>query len=743
MHLVSQAKYTVAQNEAHCEDCGLLLEFASEASEFLESIESDILSLETGLSRPAVDRIFRALHTIKGNASFFDLDHVSGLAHTAESALDRIRMGQLEPSADLVETLLQTRDYLAKATLKPTCTEKFDRPEFGDHANLMDRLGVLLKIEQEFPDASPPPNGPETSIDEAGPSASQPTAAPQDNNGNSEDERNGSERSMRVPESRITDVVSGVGDLLRVTQQLNALRSVVEDQLADAVISRDFRRALAALDDSSEALLRSGVNLSKVPVDRVVGKLQRIVRDICRSRGSQATLVVDGSGVEIDRSLAEALDGPILHMIRNAADHGIELPEVRVEGGKDPKGTITIAFSDEGNWIHMKISDDGGGLDPDKLRKRALERGLVAPDEVLNDKEALDLIFLPGFSTATTVSQFSGRGVGMDVVRRSIEAVGGSVSLDSHLGQGTDFSIRLEKSVETALQSVLTFRVGESFFVLPAKEVIEIRQVSRKRQVSIGTGRALWHKDELFPLIDLHSLLGIHDPSETDESQLVILRTPAGPVALAIDEALEHANTVVLRCPYLSRTVPLYSGVTLLGNSTLALAFEPAQLLAVAKVELDPRQDARPKNPEIEEEIVNSSYLIFVASDRYEAIELDMVNRIERLDSASIQTLGSRQFMLTGSQATPLVELRGNQDLDDCAVILVHHNDREFGLMVDEIWDIRTNLEIDTTLATVSTLGAALVDSLARRGKDLGVTTQTVDIVDLPYLAGQVYQKAS
>ncbi|WP_393999887.1 chemotaxis protein CheA [Luteimonas sp. WGS1318] len=384
------------------------------------------------------------------------------------------------------------------------------------------------------------------------------------------------ESSIRVSTDKIDGLINLVGELV-ITQ---AMLKQVSSRLDPALAERLFE-GLDLLERNTRDLQEAVIGVRMLPVEAVFRRFPRLVRDLSARLGKQVRLRTVGEGTELDKGLIEKIGDPLVHLVRNSIDHGLEMPEARVAAGKDGTGTITLAASHQGGHIVIEVADDGRGLDRERILAKALERGLTVPEKP-TDAQVWDLIFQPGFSTADAVTDLSGRGVGMDVVRRNIQALGGEVQLESNFGRGTRVVIRLPLTL--AILDGMTVAVGEEMLILPLSHVIEALQPQAEDVRSVaGEGKVLRVRGEYLPLLSLNTYYRYGQPRR-DDPLVVVVEGDGQKLALEVDELLGQQQVVVKNLENNYRRVDGVSGATILGDGRVALIVDVGGLARSLRV---------------------------------------------------------------------------------------------------------------------------------------------------------------
>jgi len=514
-----------------------------EAEECLASLEEELVKLEQRPDDAALlDEIFRLAHTFKGNSSSLGFQSLGQFSHEVEGLLDSLRKGQKQPDGELISLLLRAVDVMNRWL--PTLKTGVERPMTGDQ---LDVHAMLLRAGKTTSTASATPAASETARDTADNGASSPSTA---------------KRTMRVEARRMDVLLNLVGEISIAAQR--ARRHV---ELIPEALRRD---ALDTAEDQDRLLRELYDNLMRarmVAVGPMFRRHLRTVRDMARANGKQVNLILEGEDTEVDMTVVEALSDPLVHMIRNAIDHGIELPETRIAAGKNATGTITLrAYHDRGEIV-VQITDDGAGVQRDKIRERAERAGLQP--ETLSDRELLDLIFQPGFTTADAVTDMSGRGVGMDVVRRNIERVRGQIFIETTEGQGTAVLIRLPLTL--AVIPGFGVGVGGESFVIPMSAVEECLEQAPP-ETTQATG-VLYVRGDAVPYVRLRHFFGFKQRAESREVVVVVVHQQKR-AGLVVDEIHGEAQTVIKPLGPLLRSMPGITGTAVMGSGAVAMVLD-------------------------------------------------------------------------------------------------------------------------------------------------------------------------
>ncbi len=547
----------------------LLGEFQIEALDHLQQIEAALLVLDAQPGdRDALNGLFRSFHTIKGVAGFLHLNPMHRLAHEVESLLDLARNGRLRLTPAIVTEILSSRDAIQE--MMGQITLAIERGTMPD--KLVPVSGLIAAVRRlvvggERPVAEPAPSGPEASAAGAGSASSSSGAG-------AAGRPAGGASSVRVNTDKLDSLVDVVGELVIVQSQLfESGRGLAAESGGTA-----FGRNLAQLGRITKDLQLTAMSLRMVPIKPTFQRMERLVRDLSREFSKPCVFETRGEETEIDRTVVEEIVDPLVHMVRNSLDHGLESTEARRAAGKPDQGRLRLAAYHEGSNLVIELSDDGRGIDRAKVLAKARAQGLVPDGVTPGPDEICGLIFLPGFSTADKVTAVSGRGVGMDVVKRNIERLRGQIQIETAPGSGTTFRVRLP--LTTAIIDGLLVRVGEDRFILPTVTVQMALRPARELLATVqGRGEALDHRGKILPLHRLHRIFGIEGAREDPtEAIVVIVEVGRRVYALLVDELLNKQEVVIKNLGAYLQGRPGVAGGAILGDGSIALILDPASL---------------------------------------------------------------------------------------------------------------------------------------------------------------------
>ncbi|CAH1660542.1 MULTISPECIES: hybrid sensor histidine kinase/response regulator [unclassified Chelatococcus] len=674
----------------------LLREFLTETNEHLDVVDVELVRFERDPNDIDVLRnVFRLVHTIKGTCGFLGLPRLEAIAHAAESLLGRFRDGKVEVQPEDVSLILASIDRIKHivAELDRTAAE----PP-GTDRDIIDQLEGSLKRPQQDERVARV-----ASVVEASP--------------------DGDRGSLRQPTIRVT--VDVLEHLMTMVSELVLTRN----QLLDLARRQDDPALMVPLQRLSHVTveLQEGVMKARMqPIGTVWQKMPRILRDLAVDLGKSIDLKLRGPETELDRQVLEFVKDPLTQLVRNAADHGIEVPAARIKAGKPERGTITLsAFHDSGS-ITVEVSDDGRGLDYQRIRHIAIERGLITEAEAdrLGDAAVARFIFHPGFSTAQAVTSVSGRGVGMDIVKTNIDLIGGSVEVRSEAGRGTTFVVKLPLTL--AIVATLIVGAAGQRFAIPQMSIMELVRVRPGQGDAavekLNDALVFRQRNELIPVIPFATLLGLtaKDQATAHDGFIVVIQIGRQRFGLLVDTVLHTEEIVVKPLNKRLRSLRCFSGSTILGDGSIILIVEPGGLVRMFEDYAEsavPTIEARPE-PEpqkIEEEMDGPvSLLVFRAgSDMPKAVPLSLVTRLEEIDAARIEQAGGRLLLQYRGHLMPLVfadpamslQKEGRQ-----AMVVFSDGDRWMGLIVDEILDIVEDaLTVELVADRPELVGSAIV----------------------------------
>jgi two-component system, chemotaxis family, sensor kinase CheA len=634
----------------------LTKEFIAESQEGLDRMERCLTELET---RPddagLLGEIFRAVHTIKGTTGFLGFDRLEKLAHAGEHLLGSLRDGRLAVTSELISGLLRLMDGL-RAILVLIEETGGEGTRSGDEDGEL--IAELALLNGEMP---PAVIGDELlhAVVDTGEAAAVPSAkvadaasAPASAAANSERNGAGNDKTLRIDVDVLNRMMNLVGELVLTRNQM------LQSDMAAANFPELARRLDSVTADLRETVMQARMQ----PVGNLFGKFPRMVRDLARTCGRDVRIEFTGQETGLDKSLLEAIKDPLTHAVRNAVDHGIESPADRVLAGKPAEGCVRLKAFHQSGSVVIEVADDGAGIPMERVLAKAIERNLVTQEQAagMSEREALQLIFLPGFSTAAAVTTVSGRGVGMDVVRANVEKVGGSVEVESRKGEGT--TLRLRVPLTLAIVPSLVVRSGGQSFALPQSALVELVDIPERefaRMVQrIGSAELYRLRERLLPMVWLDRLLGLEaDSPETSHGHyLAVLEADGCRYGLVVDDLMSPEEIVVKPLSPVLREIGLFSGATVLGNGTLALILDIGATAARAGVKpIEEEMVEISASEAATQESVGESFLIYEDRARERtALPLNMVERIESVPLERIEYAGGRPLLQYRGELLPL-----------------------------------------------------------------------------------------
>ena len=638
----------------------LLAEFIAETREMLEASSGEIVAWEADpADRARLDTIFRFVHTVKGNCGFFDFPRLAALSHAAEDALADCRAGRRDPDPQMVSAVLAIIDRIAQMVDAIEAGEDISNadPDGGDQA-LIDAVNVSRETSGEDgasavkQGSSPRLHAPASAlIDHADDAATDRAVSSR------RADHSAAQRTIRLPVELLDRVMSGVSDMVLARNDLaHRLRQAGNQPTIDG----PFERLTTILSDVRDAITRMRMQR----IETLFTAMPRLVRDLSAELGKQVMVDLDGGDVELDREMIETIRDPLTHIIRNAIDHGIEPPSARLANGKREIGLLAIAARQSGNTIAIVISDDGHGLDEDRIAAKAIATGLITAAErsAMSRDKILNLIFEPGFSTAEVVSNVSGRGVGLDVVRQNLEKVGGSIKVSSQPGHGTLFTLQIPLTL--SIIAGLTVEVSGQRFAIPQSYVEEIVQASTTALdlSHMGETALITFRGTRVPCLMLADVLGLDTSADAArDPTLVMLRLASGDLfALAVDGIHNHGDLVVKPLAPAVMKSGLYAGSTLLDDGQPVLLLDVANIAAAHDLVSDGR--ARVLQPVADEAAkpalaLPRAMLFTDYNGRRSAVRLELVQRIETAPVSAIDCSGPRPRVVIDGLILPLIDL--------------------------------------------------------------------------------------
>jgi two-component system, chemotaxis family, sensor kinase CheA len=701
------------------EDQETIREFLVESHENLSRLDQDLVELE---QRPGdtnlLSSIFRTIHTIKGACGFLAFSILEAITHKAETLLSQLRDGTRPLTPALVSLILETVDSTRKVLASIEATGKEGEERFED---LTERLKSAAELsDASEPDSAPAPEAPvpivvaEPVVAQASPPPAQPPVQEKQPDPQPEKEaEKGKKKEAVAKDDDVAKPSSAVDSNIRVgVGLLDKLMDLVGELVLtrNQILQFNIEREDPALNATSQRLnlitteLQEGVMKTRMqPIGVIWNKLPRVVRDMAMALGKQIQLQMEGADKELDRTIIEAIKDPLVHLIRNACDHGIEVPEVRLRAGKAPQGILSLRAYHEGGQVNIEIMDDGAGIDVTRVKAKAVENGLLRQEqaEKLSDREALTLIFQPGFSTAQVVTNFSGRGVGMDVVKSQIEKIGGVVDVTSRLGEGATVKIRIPLTL--AIIPGLVITSGGERFVIPQVSLLELLRLEGDqtgKHIEYVHGTPVYRRrGSLLPIAYLNQVLALGSPDQPEAVSMVVLQAEDRQFGLVVDGINDTQEIVVKPLGKQLKGLDLYAGATIMGDGRVALILDVLGIGQRSGVLAESFEQARGSGQmKTHAEVEQQRLLLFRAGSFARlAVPLSLVARLEEFPLSAIEHAGGDRVVQYRNQILPLVSLRAllephsaeeGEPADPVQVVVFHDRDSSVGMVVDEILDV-------------------------------------------------------
>lgn len=768
-----------------------LKEFLIEGYEYLNRMEGDLVALEQDCADlEVINRIYRSLHTIKGNSGFLGLEKLQLVTHGGENLLSHLRDNSIVPAKDTIGTesftshvttaLLQVVDAVREhfQSLEATglesdtdCTPLLlrlsqlveetgevaqEREEIsqslvssdssvlleGENVDSNPPISTLFKEDNLDPSLPPSPSAPQLPLStiSLGTNSSiiNPQAAEIENTDNEANQFKVADTSIRVDVNLLDKLMNLVGELVLCRNQIIEFANTQEE---DSQRDNGFKSASGRLNLITSELQEGVMKTRMQPIRTIWSKFPRVVRDIAVTLGKQVRLEMEGEDTELDKTLIEAIANPLTHLIRNCLDHGLETPEVRTALGKSPVGRLSLRAYHESGQVNIEISDDGRGIDAELVKEKALQRGIITPERFaqLRDREALNLIFLPSFSTAEKITNISGRGVGMDVVRANLEKINGTIDVQSKIGQGTTFKLRIPLTL--AIIPTLIITTGGNRYAIPQVNLLELVRLEGEQ---VKQGIELFHntpvyrlRGQLLPLVYLNHELqiannqpdgGIGNRAETNNQQqiinnqqptteddilnIVVVQASDKPFGLVVDTINDTQEIVVKPLGKQLKSINCFAGATIMGDGKVALILDVQGLAQKTQLisEADDKKLVSERNQNQESTTEIQQILLLQGPDsRRMGIPLSNVSRLEEISPTLLERVGKGYAIQYRQQIMPLINLstvfgssgyshnllnssfpsQTDPTDDKLPVVVVSvDGEKQVGLIVDQVLDI-------------------------------------------------------
>lgn len=743
----------------------IINEFLVESYENLDQLDRQLVELEqTPTEKSLLGGIFRTIHTIKGTCGFLGYSKLESIAHVGENLLSKLRDGVFLLNSDITSGLLAMVDAIRQIL---DSIESSRNEGDVDYTGLIETLTRLNKGERGFAEpAAAPAAQPETSseptpepvtVAEAKPetavavvaeesvkvvedkraveATSEEVAVHTGKEVRHETKASVAESSIRVDVSLLDKLMNLVGELVLARNQIL--------QYAPAERDVTFVASTQTLNLITSELQEAVMKTRMQPIGNIWDKFPRVVRDLSHSCGKQVSLEMEGKETELDKTLIEAIKDPLTHIVRNSVDHGIEMPDKRVQAGKSPEGRLILRAYHEGGQVNIEISDDGAGINPVKIKQKAIEKNLITQEQAarMSDRELVNLIFLPGFSTAEKVTNVSGRGVGMDVVRTNIEKIGGTVDLQGIPGTGTTLKIRIPLTL--AIIPALTVNCGGGRYAIPQVSLLELVRLDGDQQnkVEMINGTPVYRlRGYLLPLVYLDQELKVEKVSRDDAINIVVLQADDRQFGLVVDGINDTEEIVVKPLGKQLRGVTAFAGATIMGDGKVALILDVMGLAQRAQVIKEGRSRSAIDQGKVKEISANRQALLIlgVGEGSRMAIPLSLVARLEEFRLADIEKSGEQDMVQYRGEIMPLIYLNrifgvGNPAVsrDPMHAVVYTSRGHSVGFVVDQILDI---VEEDITVKR-STKHHGILGTVVVQGR----VTDLVDVEGIIRNADQTF----
>ncbi|ADD69604.1 CheA signal transduction histidine kinase [Denitrovibrio acetiphilus DSM 12809] len=540
----------------------LVQDFILETEEIIEALDHDLVELETRKNDlDLLNKIFRGAHTMKGASSFLGFDKMSGVTHHAEEILNKLRKNEISVTPGIMDILLEFVDIT-----KTIIVDIKNGTDVADVTDLINRL--KLANEGKLPGASDA-------------TRSGAPEAPQKNVEQVKKAAMSIEQTIRVDVSRLDSLMNLVGELVLSRNRIGQISGDLEKKFEGEFLIEQLMETTSQIGLITTELQLAVMKTRMVPIGKVFNKFPRMVRDLCRDMGKDVDLVISGEETELDKSVVEEIGDPLIHMIRNSVDHGVEVPEIRRKRGKPDKGIVNLSAYHEGNHIVVEIKDDGAGMDAEVLKAKAVEKGVITIDEAknLDNESAYGLVFKPGFSTAAQITDVSGRGVGMDVVKTNIEKLNGIINIESELGHGTRFRLKLPLTL--AIIQALLVDVSGEIFAIPLVSVIETVRIKETEIHSFEGREVLKLRDSVLSLIRLDEIYELQE-SLNDDIYVVVVGLAEKRLGFVVNKLVGQEEIVIKSLgDYLSGNEGI-AGATIMGDGRVRLIIDVAGVMEIA-----------------------------------------------------------------------------------------------------------------------------------------------------------------
>ncbi len=735
-------------------------EFLIESHENLDKLDNDLLILEeTPDDIETLSSIFRTIHTIKGTCGFLGYSSLESVTHIGENLLGKLRDRTISLNEAITEGMLHMVDAVREML---TLVENTGSDGGGDYADLIEELSSLLTGEATASKADtapePKPAAAPTAAEEQAEHAPekedpspQATPAPPTEGAKAADSssqaggRSVADSKIRVDVEQLDKLMTLVGELVLARNQIMQYQPENEDA--------DFTATTQHLNQITTELQEGVMQTRMQPIETLWGKLPRVVRDLSKQCGKKMRLVMEGKETDLDKTILEAIKDPLTHIVRNSVDHGVETPDIRKAHGKPEEGTLLLRAFHEGGQVIIEIKDDGGGIDVERVKGKAIERGILTQEQAarMADHEAMSLIFAPGFSTAAKVTNVSGRGVGMDVVRTNIEMIGGSVDIQSVLHEST--TLRIKIPLTLAIIPALVVTTGGERFAIPQVNLLELVRLdgeARNTKIEYIHGTPVYRlRGNLLPLLYLDEQLKLppreRGEDEDDAINIVVLQADDRHFGLVVEDINDTEEIVVKPLDKQLKELAVFAGATIMGDGRVALILDVLGIAqrgsVISKIKAAGGLPMSEEDGSADAATEIQTLLLFnTANSRRMAIQLSSVARLEEFARDRVEFASGKRVTQYRGEIMPLICLseffggQENTERDVMEVVVYQHDGCSIGLIVDQILDIVEERITGTReTQTIGLLGSAVVggmvtDLLDAPGVIMSATPEFFDV---------------
>ncbi len=713
----------------------ILKDFLVESKENIEQLDEKFVELEQDpTDKELLSAIFRIMHTLKGTSGFFGFTTLQAISHAAEDILAKLRDGVVSADQQIIDILLKATDYIKAivAYIEENKKEPDDNlykdfiktvREFADNLGKESPKGEKEEQTQNkegSEEKSKEKLEEKEEIDKKEsqdqPQQPQVQSQPQKQDQKSPPVVHLTDTHIKVDIGLLDKLMNLAGELVLSRNRLVQIANSLNDP---EVISATQRLSLVTTE-LQEEIMKTRMQ----PIGTVFNKFPRVVRDLARIANKKVKLNIEGTDTELDRSIIEAIKDPLTHIVRNSVDHGIEPPEERVKVGKPAVGQLLLKAYHEGGQVIIEIKDDGKGIDVEKIKKKAIEKGLITELEAnsMSDREAINLIFKPGFSTAEKVTNISGRGVGMDVVKTNIEKLGGSIDIQTEKGRGTTIIMKIPLTL--AIIPALIVSCHNQRYAIPQVNLKELVILSNKEEIErdvqvIGDSKFYRLRNEVIPLFYLEDILELSEQNTKDKMSIIILDSGSLEFGLVVDKILDSEEIVVKPLGKHFQGIPVYAGATLMGDGGIALILDVVGISSVLDIKKGEAESITHETRKITSKGDEQFFLIFQVSEdaEYFAIPLALVARLDKIKAKDIEFVAGKEVIQYRGYSMPLIRLdqfmpiKPLADKEEYNIIVFNTGGRDIAFLASHIVDsIHAYFELDEELYDFEgVLGSAII----------------------------------